>query len=42
MISSEMFARFVKYAKPIGAEFIGGCCGTDFSYIKAAAEELKA
>ncbi|MDP4115610.1 MAG: homocysteine S-methyltransferase family protein [Bacteroidota bacterium] len=40
--TKEMFAGFVKYAKSIGVEFIGGCCGTDFSYIEAAAEALKA
>jgi len=36
--------EFRKYVKPLceaGANLIGGCCGTDPSYIKAVAEEIE-
>lgn len=37
-------ADFTKYIKPLceaGANLIGGCCGTDPEFIRAAAEEIK-
>jgi 5-methyltetrahydrofolate--homocysteine methyltransferase len=39
--TKEMFADFAVFARDLGIEFIGGCCGTGPEYIKEAADALK-
>ncbi|HZW39061.1 MAG TPA: homocysteine S-methyltransferase family protein [Ignavibacteriaceae bacterium] len=36
----EAFAEFALFAKSLGVEFIGGCCGTNKDHINAAAKLL--
>jgi 5-methyltetrahydrofolate--homocysteine methyltransferase len=40
-LTPEEFRRFMRPLHDAGASMIGGCCGTDPEFIKAAAEELK-
>ncbi len=39
--SPEEYAAFVKQAVDYGIDFIGGCCGTTYSHIRAASDTLK-
>lgn len=39
--SPEEFSLFAAEASAYGVEFVGGCCGTNYSHIKAASGKLK-
>jgi 5-methyltetrahydrofolate--homocysteine methyltransferase len=40
-VDAKSFATEAAKAANIGATYIGGCCGTNPSYIKALKEELE-